>query len=123
MSQFRLGEIVYAPIHDGKNRTKVRPVVIIENEPDHSGEIMVIAISTKCQNPCPYYHIQVKHGDTKDKYTGLWEPSWAKCNFVRFPKVSRIKSIIGDMPTKLLKQILDVHDRIANLGDRFCDWQ
>jgi uncharacterized protein YifN (PemK superfamily) len=123
MIRYRLGEIVYAPIHDGKNRTKVRPVVIIENEPDDDGKIMVIAISTKCRLPCPYYHIQVHHSTKKDRETGLSKPSWAKCNFVRFPKISYITDRLGDVPIKLLEQILKAHDHIADMGDGFRDWQ
>jgi mRNA-degrading endonuclease toxin of MazEF toxin-antitoxin module len=129
MADYRIGQIVYAPIHDGlksidgKKSIKIRPVVIIDNEVDFDDEIMVIAISTKCQIPCPYYHIQVHHGTATNVYTGLSEASWAKCNFVRFPRVTRIRNHIGDMPDPLLEKILKAHDRIANMGDRFRDWQ
>jgi uncharacterized protein YifN (PemK superfamily) len=123
MEYYRFGQIVYAPIHDGGRSLKVRPVVIIDDEPDFADEIMVIAISTKCQSPCPYYHIKVHHGTTRDIYTGLSQPSWAKCNFVRFPKVSRVRYAIGDMPDDLLEKILKAHDRIAAMGNRFLDWQ
>jgi hypothetical protein len=123
MADYRVGQIVYAPIHDGKRSIKVRPVVIIDNEVDFADEIMVIAISTKCQRPCPYYHIKVHDGNGIDVDTGLTEASWAKCNFVRYPKVARIKDHIGDMPDVLLERILRVYDRIANIGDVFNDWQ
>jgi uncharacterized protein YifN (PemK superfamily) len=123
MIHYRLGQIVYAPIHDGKNSIKVRPVVINDNEPDEDDEIMVVAISTRRQSPCPYYYIQVHNDNKRDIDTGLSQPSWAKCNFVRFPKLSRNRYVAGDMPVKLLERILNVHDRIANMGDRFRDWQ
>jgi hypothetical protein len=45
MADYRVGQIVYAPIHDGKRSIKVRPVVIIDNEVDFADEIMVIAES------------------------------------------------------------------------------
>ena len=92
--------------------------MIIDNQIDRDGDVMVIAISTKCQSPCPSYHIKVHSSNKRDGYTGLSEPSWAKCNFVRFPKVSRIKPM-GDMPDDLLDRILKAHDRIADMGPGF----
>jgi hypothetical protein len=83
MARYRYGQIAMAWVYDGSRYTKLRPVLIIDEDYDYrvSGQILVIAISSSPSKPCPYYHIKVHESTKKDPETGLSMPSWAKCNF------------------------------------------
>jgi uncharacterized protein YifN (PemK superfamily) len=82
----------------------------------------VVPISTRRQSPCPHYHIQVHNRKKKDSYTGLHEPSWAKCNLAEEIDVKRLRSTWGHMPDDLLEKIVEAFDRIFD-DPTFDDWQ
>lgn len=123
-ARYRFGQILWASIHDGVRTTKQRPVVIIDKDTDYTvdDDILVVAISTRCESPCPDYHIQV-HGSHKlDEHTGLSQPCWAKCNFPRYLKAAKLGKPIGNMPLELLEEIVDTFDRLC-ADDSFDNWQ
>ena len=124
MGRFYFGQIVLASIDDGRGHTKERPAVIISDDDNYqvTGEILVVPITKRSEDPCPYYHIQVHDSTDKDSGTGLYYPCWAKCNWARWLPIRRIQSTLGQMPDDLLTKIADAFDALY-ADDTFIDWQ
>jgi mRNA-degrading endonuclease toxin of MazEF toxin-antitoxin module len=113
-SRYIFGQIVLAWIDDKDGAFKDRPAVIIDDNIDlmADNEIQVVAVSTSQRGRCPYYHIKVHHDDQLDPDTGLCYSSWAKCNWVRYPKPPRIVRSLGHMPSATMDEIIRVYDRL-----------
>ncbi len=121
---FIYGEIIRARISDKDGVVKVRPAVIIDDNIDltEENEIQVVAISASQQRGrCPYYHIKIHHDDQLDPDTGLYAPSWAKCNWVRYPTPSLVLASLGNMPVSLMDEIIRVYDRLL-VDPNFTNW-
>jgi mRNA-degrading endonuclease toxin of MazEF toxin-antitoxin module len=97
--------------------------VIISAGDDYqvTGEMLVIPITKRSDQPCPYYHVLVHDSTAKNPDTGLYFPCWAKCNWARWIDVRRIRSAWGHLPDDVLKTIADTFDALY-ADETFDDW-
>lgn len=123
MGRYRFGQIVAVPVDDSDGETKRRPAVIISSDRDcdTAYKIIVIPISTSIRYPIPYYHIWVHRDNSRDHFTGLFEPCVAKVNWRRLINPQIIRGCLGDLPDVELDLILDVHEQLMN-DSTFNDW-
>lgn len=124
MARYYHGLIVWAVIDDGNGNTETRPSVILDFDGNDvpSPRIFVIPITRSEENPIPYYHVKVHDTHDQDPYTGLYYPSFAKCNWARWIPQSLIRGRCGDMPDNLFEKIADAYDKIYE-DQNFNDWQ
>jgi mRNA-degrading endonuclease toxin of MazEF toxin-antitoxin module len=87
-----------------------------------SGEpLQVVAITKSIGENPPAYWVPVPHGRPAHPVTGLFEPSVAKCNWIREVEERRVIKGLGDMPDDEFERILDWIDRLEAAPD-FDDW-
>jgi len=115
-SRFYCGQIVWAFVFDGGHKTKVRRVLIAEQEfnYDVTGEILIIPFSTSESAPCPYYHVEINGGEADSECPSLPERCWAKCDGAELIGVERIKGSAGAMPDAPFLLIKDAFARMLN---------
>jgi uncharacterized protein YifN (PemK superfamily) len=103
-SRFYFGQIVWASVFDGRHKTKVRRVVIFDEDLNYdvTGEILIVPFSTSENVPCPYYHVEVNGSDPETKCQSLPDRCWAKIDGAEYIGVDRIREHAGVVPDSLL---------------------
>jgi mRNA-degrading endonuclease toxin of MazEF toxin-antitoxin module len=112
-SRFRFGQIVQATFHDKRRSTKLRPVLIIDDDDDYesTGEILVVPFTTSEPIPCEYYHIVINGDDPGSECAALPQRCWAKCDGAECIKVERLEKTLGYMPMSLVLIIREAYRR------------
>ena len=124
MGIYYFGQVITVFFDDGQRRSKSRPAIIISSDDDNDAgeDLLVVAISSRIEDPCPPYHIKVHDSKTRDPQTGLWYPCVAKCNWIREIDPKRVEKRIGNIPDTLLRVIVETYDRLQ-ADQSFTDWQ
>jgi mRNA-degrading endonuclease toxin of MazEF toxin-antitoxin module len=123
MARYHHGQIVYVKVtgHDGKPKDRTVLIISDDRECARGDPLLVLGITSKLKPARPYYHLLVHDSDTFDPRTGLDRPSWVLCNFWDEVDQDTIRRPVGTLPDEILKDVLDVFDRIWADED-FPDW-
>lgn len=104
---FEFGQIILAPVADGRGHVKPHPAVIVTpTDQIVTGDgIRVVCISTQVEAPSPTYHIPLPWKRPRHPKTGLNKPNVAKCNWLARVEPGDVIAILGFAPPGHLARI------------------
>jgi mRNA-degrading endonuclease toxin of MazEF toxin-antitoxin module len=122
VGRFRFGQIIEVIVSDGR-RAKHRPALIISSDADNDrGEdLLVVAITTKIETPCPPHHIVIVSETAPNPRSGLSVPCVAKCNWARDIKQDKVIRSLGFLDNDLLRAVVEQYDGLQ-LDNDFKNW-
>jgi mRNA-degrading endonuclease toxin of MazEF toxin-antitoxin module len=123
VGRFQFGQIIEAYLSDGHGHTKARPALIIsnDNENDQGEDLLIIAITTQIENPCPPYHVVIAARSMASPGTGLSATCVAKCNWVREVAQTKVIRSLGYLDDDLMTEIVARFDELYR-DDKFDGW-
>ena len=108
--KIRRGTIVWAIVRDPRGFRKRRPAIILTPDAEISDKepIALMAITTTYPDPAPKDHVELPwNPDRRRVSTGLAQRSAAVVNWLDTVYLDEIEGIIGNVPTRLMREIVD----------------
>jgi hypothetical protein len=113
------GQIVLAPVPDGRGHIKIRPVVILTSIDEiRPGEALQVAcITTHVETPIQPDHIPLPWHRGRHPRTGLDKPNVVKCNWLAQIDPADIIRVMGIIPGPQMIMIAAALRRLAETDD------
>jgi hypothetical protein len=104
---FEYGQIILAPVADGRGNLKPHPAVILSPSKQilPEAELRVVCVSTQLDVPCPPHHVPLPWQRPRHPKTGLNKPNVAKCNWLARIDQRNVIKVLGFAPPQQLARI------------------
>jgi hypothetical protein len=105
----RRGRIVWVSLRDRRGYSKDRPAIILTPTHDITDEddLELMAITTTYADPTPKDHVELPWRNSGHPVTRLKRRSAAVTTWLDFASPADVLELGGDVPPKLMLQILD----------------